>query len=157
MANSLELRVPLLDLPLVEWVWQQPTKLKYRSDSTKWGLAQATRDLIPETILKRKKQGFTLPFSLWMQGILKPFMEDCFSQKTLKDCPWLEVAPTQRLWQNFIQGSDSRGWSRIWSLAMLITFCQRKKQAAPSKKRYCFLLVLLHAVLEQGDICGFLL
>jgi len=126
MAHSLELRVPLIDSGLVEWLWAQPTALKYDPRVTKWGLAEATRDLLPRAILERKKQGFSLPFPLWMRGPLRPFLEECFSLKTLGECPWLTASVARAMWEHFINGNDSRAWSRLWSLAMLIAFCQRR-------------------------------
>jgi len=129
MAHSLELRVPLIDSGLVEWVWAQPTALKYDAQITKWGLAEATRDLLPRDILERKKQGFSLPFPLWMRGPLRPFLEECFSPKMLSECPWVTGSVARAMWEQFINGSDSRAWSRLWSLAMLIAFCQRKPTA----------------------------
>jgi len=130
MAHSLELRVPLIDSGLVEWVWAQPTALKYDARITKWGLAEATRDLLPRDILERKKQGFSLPFSLWMRGPLRPFLEECFSAKSLGECPWLNGSVARTMWEHFVNGNDSRAWSRVWSLAMLVTFCQRKPIAS---------------------------
>jgi len=126
MAHSLELRVPLIDSGLVEWVWAQPTALKYDPRVTKWGLAEATRNLLPSDILERKKQGFSLPFPLWMRGPLRPFLEECFSAKSVGECPWLTGPVVRAMWAHFIKGNDSRAWSRLWSLAMLITFCQRR-------------------------------
>jgi len=128
MAHSLELRVPLIDSRLVEWVWTQPSALKYDVRVTKWGLAEATRDLLPRDILERKKQGFSLPFPLWMRGPLRPFLEECFSAKSVGECPWLNSPVVRAMWEQFINGNDSRAWSRLWSLAMLITFCQRKNR-----------------------------
>jgi len=126
MAHSLELRVPLIDNGLVEWVWAQPTALKYDARVTKWGLAEAARDLLPRDILERKKQGFSLPFPLWMRGPLRPFLEECFSAKSVGECPWLTGPVVRMMWEQFINGNDSRAWSRLWALAMLITFCQRR-------------------------------
>jgi len=129
MAHSLELRVPLIDSGLVEWVWAQPTALKYDPRVTKFGLAEATRDLLPSGIVERKKQGFSLPFPLWMRGPLRPFMEACFSARALGDCPWLNADTARGLWTRFAAGGDSRAWSRVWSLAMLIQFCGRAQGA----------------------------
>ena len=74
MAHSIEMRLPLLDIPLIELVngfrqtglddWRKPHK---------WLLIEAVKDLVPAEILARRKQGFTPPGREWMQAIRRAY------------------------------------------------------------------------------------
>ncbi|CAN5357010.1 amidotransferase 1, exosortase A system-associated [soil metagenome] len=71
MAVSLEARVPLLDHHLVEFAAALPSGLKMRNGEGKWILRQAIRDLVPEAVLTRPKQGFAVPLAEWFRGELR--------------------------------------------------------------------------------------
>lgn len=125
MAHSLELRVPFVDLKLLNWLWPQPAQFKYDPRRTKHALAAAVADVVPAAIRQRRKQGFTLPFPVWMRRELRPFLDDAFSPGALAACPWLSAAAAQQLWADFLRHNDNRAWSRVWSLAVLIHFARR--------------------------------
>ncbi len=129
MAHSLELRVPFVDRVLLEWLWPQRDYFKFNPRCTKRALADATADLVPAAIRNRRKQGFTLPFAQWMKAELRPFLEDTFSASSLSACPWLEAATVTQSWQKFKTTGDTRSWSRVWTLAMLIAFANRRGTA----------------------------
>ena len=126
MAHSLELRVPFVDRKLVEWWWNQPRAYRHRPDFPKSALANAVGELLPKVIRTRTKRGFTLPFALWMRAELKPFLEDVFGPSSLSNCPWLNTKKVQREWRSFAEGGDIGNWGRVWTLAMLIGFANRK-------------------------------
>jgi asparagine synthase (glutamine-hydrolysing) len=126
MAHSLELRVPFVDRVLLEWLWPQPAWFKYDSRFQKKALADATADLVPAAIRKRRKQGFTLPFSHWMRAELRPFLDDTFSPASLAGCPWLEPVAAAQVWADYKSQTDTRAWSRVWTLAVLIAFANRR-------------------------------
>jgi len=126
MAHSLELRVPLVDRVLLEWLWPQPAHFKYDPRHPKKALADAVADLVPAAIRNRRKQGFTLPFAHWMLGELRPFLEETFSASSLAACPWLEPEATARVWADFKSQGDRRAWSRVWTIAVLIAFANRR-------------------------------
>jgi asparagine synthase (glutamine-hydrolysing) len=126
MVHSLELRVPLVDRVLLEWLWPQPHWFKYNPRHAKQALADATADLVPASIRQRPKQGFALPFARWMLAELKPFLDDTFSSASLANCPWLEATEVARLWRDFTNQRDRRAWSRVWSVAVLIAIANRR-------------------------------
>jgi asparagine synthase (glutamine-hydrolysing) len=74
MAHSIEMRLPLLDIPLIELVsgfrqtglddWRRPHK---------WLLIEAVKDLVPAEIFSRRKQGFTPPGREWMQAVRRSY------------------------------------------------------------------------------------
>jgi asparagine synthase (glutamine-hydrolysing) len=126
MRHSLELRVPFIDKPLIEWLWQQPSRFMDDSRHPKAALVDATTDILPPGLLKRKKWGFTLPFAIWMRGDLRPFLEDVFSSASIDQSGLFSTGPVQQRWREFLSGGDDREWSRIWSLAVLVAFVNRR-------------------------------
>ena len=126
MANSLELRVPFVDRPLLEWLWPQHHWFKYDPRHPKRALADATADLVPAAIRNRRKQGFSLPFAHWMLAELRPFLDETFSTASLGTCPWLQPAAVQQVWADYKTRRDTRAWSRVWTLAVLIAFANRR-------------------------------
>ena len=126
MAHSLELRVPFVDRPLLEWLWPQRSWFKYDPRRPKRALADATADLVPAAIRNRRKQGFALPFAHWMLAELRPFLDETFSTASLGACPWLQAAAVQQVWTDYKARRDTRAWSRVWTLAVLIAFANRK-------------------------------
>jgi len=71
MATSLEVRVPLLDHKLIDFVTKVPASLKLAGTETKQLLKRVARDLIPAEILDRPKQGFGMPLEEWINRQLR--------------------------------------------------------------------------------------
>lgn len=126
MRHSLELRVPLVDRPLLEWLWRQPAHLRHDPRQPKSALAGALRDLLPPEVTERPKRGFSMPFDAWMRRELRPFLEETFSTASVERAGFLAPAAVQARWQGFLGRQDPREWSRIWSLAMLLAFANRR-------------------------------
>jgi len=132
MRNSLELRVPFVDRPLVEWLWRQPSALKDDRRRPKSALAEATADILPAGMSKRRKRGFTLPFPIWMRSDLRPFLDDVFASASVSRSGLFSTDALQGLWRDFTAGGDDREWSRVWSIAVLVAFVNRRPaHAAP--------------------------
>ena len=131
MRNSLELRVPFVDRPLVRWLAGQPTVFKYTPRHPKSALAAAVADLLPPELLARKKHGFTLPYAVWLRGPLKPFLEDTFSAASVGRSGLFDPAAVQAYWRHFLSGHDAIEWSRVWSLGVLIAFINRPRPVSP--------------------------
>ena len=127
MRHSLELRVPFVDRPLIEWLWQQPAAYKYSPQRPKSALVEATADLLPPGLRSRRKRGFTLPFGVWMKGELLPFLDETFSDSSIGRSGLFQRSAVQALWRNFLEGDDTREWSRVWSLGVLIAFTNRRR------------------------------
>ena len=126
MRHSLELRVPFVDRPLIEWLWHQPAAFKSDPLFAKTSLSEATRDLLPPGLATRRKQGFSLPFPIWMKRELRPFLDDTFSDASMARSNLFARPAVQKLWSDFLTGDDTRQWSRVWTLAVLIAFINRR-------------------------------
>jgi asparagine synthase (glutamine-hydrolysing) len=130
MRHSLELRVPFIDRPFIEWLWNQPAKFKHETKGFKRPLAAAVIDLLPPEIMQRKKWGFTLPLAVWMRRELRPFLEDTFSSESIERSGLFSADTVQARWKKYLAHDDTREWSRIWSLAILIAFANRRPAKA---------------------------
>lgn len=126
MRHSLELRVPFVDRPLIEWLWRQPAAFKTDPTHAKTPLIAATRDLLPPDLTTRRKRGFSLPFPVWMKRELRPFLEETFSDSSVDRSGLFARPAVQGQWQGFLAHHDTREWSRLWSLAVLVAFTNRR-------------------------------
>jgi asparagine synthase (glutamine-hydrolysing) len=69
MWHSVELRVPFLDIDIIDFMHQVPENIKYPQGGHKYLLVEAFKDMLPEGIINRKKQGFVFPFQKWLSNI----------------------------------------------------------------------------------------
>ncbi|MGH7563496.1 MAG: asparagine synthetase B family protein, partial [Gemmatimonadota bacterium] len=83
MARSIEARAPFLDHRLAEFVATLPAELKLKGRRLKHLLREVSRDLLPEAILNRPKQGFMFPLGYWMKGPLLPVLKDLADDSAL--------------------------------------------------------------------------
>jgi len=70
MANSLEVRVPMLDVQLAEFIASLPMHYKFARGISKRLLKAATADLVPPALRRQRKQGFAIPIHAWFRGEL---------------------------------------------------------------------------------------
>jgi len=71
MAHSLEVREPLMDHPLVEWLASLPSGLKVKGHEGKYLLKKVMEPLLPKEVLYRPKMGFAVPLARWFRGPLR--------------------------------------------------------------------------------------
>ncbi|MCX6011891.1 MAG: asparagine synthase (glutamine-hydrolyzing) [Chloroflexi bacterium] len=75
MANSIELRVPLLDHKVLEFAASLPSEYKLKGITTKYILKEAFLDRVPPEIIKRKKTGFPVPYQKWFRKELRGYVD----------------------------------------------------------------------------------
>jgi asparagine synthase (glutamine-hydrolysing) len=127
MAHSLEVRVPLLDHQLVEFVAALPAAAKQRAGHPKALLAQSIGDLLPEEVLRQPKRTFTLPWQHWLRGPLGDRVAQNLGELCAPLSDHLQSKPVRDVWQNFRAGQT--GWSRPWSLYVLNEWVRRNVSA----------------------------
>lgn len=114
MANSLEVRSPLLDHKLMELVARMPSSLKLHNGQGKYIFKRALRAILPPTILTRPKQGFAVPVAEWFRSELKDFTHDALF---LHPDPLLNSRFLTRCWNQHQRGQ--RDWSALlWCTLM---------------------------------------
>jgi len=84
MAATLEVRVPFLNVELVELAARMPVNLKLRGLKRKYILKRAAESLLPRDVVWRKKAGFGAPVRSWLRGALRPMVEDLLSEETVR-------------------------------------------------------------------------
>jgi asparagine synthase (glutamine-hydrolysing) len=115
MANSLEVRVPLLNHTLVEYVVNLPVDLKLHGLTTKYILKRVMRNRLPAAILRRGKKGFNMPVAKWLTGALRPLTEDLFAPEHLKQQGLFEAGYIHSLLdEHLAQRRDNR--KLLWTL-----------------------------------------
>ncbi|MBC8285054.1 MAG: asparagine synthase (glutamine-hydrolyzing) [Nitrospinae bacterium] len=117
MAHPLEVRVPFMDHKLVEHMFRMPANLKKLSPTPKNLLVDSMKPALPDSIVHRKKMGFTLPFEPWMRGAMKSEMESVLlsPMQSLQDL--ISQSTVESIWKQFLTGQIS--WSRPWALYVL--------------------------------------
>ena len=123
MARSLEVRVPLLDTPLVEFMTALPDAARVQRGATKPLLRAALSDLLPAEILTQNKRTFTLPWEDWLRTSLRSRLEASFADPAPALAAHLHTAGVRMVWDNFLHARTT--WSRPWSLYVLNEWCRR--------------------------------
>lgn len=123
MAHSLEVRVPFLNHPLVEFVTQLPQELKLRKGTPKALLVTALEDLLPSEVVYQTKRGFTFPWAAWLRGPLKKKIENGFDDLAPALRESLNPQTVRSIWQSYLDGKTT--WSRPWSLYVLNEWVKR--------------------------------
>ncbi len=144
MAHSLEVREPLMDHELVEWLGTLPSSLKVRGQEGKYLLKKAMEPKLPADILYRPKMGFSVPLARWFRGPLKQRVRDAVLGPRLADTGWFNRDYLQHLVDAHQAGT--RDYSApLWTLLMFEAFLRnvvevpvgspsRQAQRAPAEQ-----------------------
>jgi asparagine synthase (glutamine-hydrolysing) len=132
MAHALEVRVPLLDHRLVEYVIGLPDRVKRLGATPKALLTDSLPMPLPREAADRPKMGFTLPFERWMRGALEPVCARHLGSDGLEGRGLFRSGQVDRLWQAFRAGKPGVTWSRIWTLVALDAWMERNGVTGPS-------------------------
>lgn len=103
MANSLEVRVPLLDHKIVEFAYSLPTEMKLRGQERKYLLRRVLGQYIPQQHLNLKKKGFSIPMVSWLNGQLGTWAREILMAKPIGS-PVLDAAAVRQVWDSFQRG-----------------------------------------------------
>ena len=131
MANSLEVRCPMLDHELGEFAAGIPHGWKIRDGRGKYILLRALADRLPAPLLNRAKMGFGVPLALWFRGPLRAFLWDHLGAVSFARRGIVSTAFVQQMLDEHDSGRrDNSHW--LWSLLMLeLWFQQLEAQPAP--------------------------
>ncbi len=118
MATSLEVRVPILDHKMVEFAFSIPGRLKLRGlKGTKYIFKKAMVPYLPGEILRRPKQGFSIPIKNWLKGPMQVFMRDTLSERAVKETGIFRWETVEKLMGEHIRGVRNHS-HRLWGLLM---------------------------------------
>ncbi len=128
MAHALEVRVPLLDHKLVEWISGLPPEMKLNGSEGKYIFKKAMEKYLPHDILYRRKQGFAVPLAAWFRGPLRARVQQALLGPTLADTGMFNQDYLRELVEQHLSGR--RDYSApIWTLLMFEAFLKKEMQA----------------------------
>ncbi|HEX6707561.1 MAG TPA: XrtA/PEP-CTERM system amidotransferase [Albitalea sp.] len=124
MAHALEVREPLMDHPLVEWLATLPAGMKIRGTEGKWVLKKAMEPHLPHNIMYRRKMGFAVPVERWFRGPLRERVQAAVMDGELAHTGFFDRAYLKQLVEHHASGR--RDYSGpLWSLLMFEAFLRR--------------------------------
>jgi asparagine synthase (glutamine-hydrolysing) len=133
MANSLEVRSPLLDHRVIEFAATVPSEWKYRGRTSKYLLKRYLDGQVPASAVYRPKRGFEIPVAAWLRGPLAPLVEDLLLSPRARGRGYFRAAAVGRLWRQHRAGVRDHA-TRLWALMMLElwhrAFLDRKPEVA---------------------------
>jgi asparagine synthase (glutamine-hydrolysing) len=134
MAHSLEVREPLMDHPLVEWLASLPSTMKIRHGDGKYLLKKASERWLPRDVLYRKKMGFAVPLAEWFRGPLRERVRDAALGSVLADSGFFDRPFLGRMLE--AHQSGRRDFSApLWTLLMFDAFMRNVMGASEGSPR----------------------
>jgi asparagine synthase (glutamine-hydrolysing) len=129
MAHALEVREPLMDHPLVEWLASLPPRLKVRGQEGKWLLKKSMEPHLPHEVMYRPKMGFAVPLARWFRGPLRERVRQVVLGRTLAETGWFNAATLQRMLREHESGLRDYS-SPLWTVLMFDAFLRGCGQGA---------------------------
>ena len=117
MANSLELRSPLLDLDVVDWGLALPNKFRVSGIKTKRILKDVARSLVPAEIVDRPKMGFGIPRAEWLRTNMKEMVFDILQDRTARQRGWFKPHEVKKVITTHMSGKDQD--NLLWPMLVL--------------------------------------
>lgn len=115
MANSLEVRAPILDHKLMELAASMPSSIKLQGINGKYIFKKALERLLPESVLYRRKMGFGVPLAQWLRNDLRKFAHAAIFDE--RQDSFLNESSVNRIWQEHQRGFRDRS-TELWSILM---------------------------------------
>jgi asparagine synthase (glutamine-hydrolysing) len=134
MAAGVEVRVPFLDLDLVDFAARIPDGLKQRGKTGKWILKKAMEPYLPHDVIYRPKTGFGAPLRRWTRHELRPLLNDVLSTESLKRRGLFDPAGVHKLMADNESGKIDGAYT-ILSLLSIELWCRAYVDAVPAMDR----------------------
>jgi asparagine synthase (glutamine-hydrolysing) len=128
MANSLEVREPVIDYTFVDWASGIDPALRLAGGEGKYIFKKALERRLPHDILYRRKMGFAVPIASWFRGPLRGKLESALFGGRLNDSGFFEGAGLRQLFDEHVSGRRDYGHA-LWAALMFERFLER--MAAP--------------------------
>lgn len=129
MAAGVEVRVPLLDLDLMDLAGSLPLDMKQRGRVGKWIFKKAMEPYLPHDVIYRPKTGFGVPLRHWLQTILKPLVDDVLSDASLRARSVFNSLAVQQL-RRADQAGQIDATYTIFSMVCLELWCRQYMDGA---------------------------
>ncbi len=124
MANSLEVRVPLLDHEFMELAATMPPSLKLRGKEGKYLLKKSLEPLLPHNILYRPKMGFSIPLSNWLRNDLRKIFEDTVLSDDSVISNYLDMNMVCEIWKKHQLGISDYA-NELWAILFFAAWSRK--------------------------------
>jgi asparagine synthase (glutamine-hydrolysing) len=131
MAHSLEVREPLMDHQMVEWLATLPSALKVHGQEGKYLLKKTLEPMLPHDVLYRPKMGFSVPLARWFRGPLRQRVRDAVLGERLADTGWFNPATLRQLVDGHQSGRSDFS-APLWTVMMFDGFLRQVVDAPDS-------------------------
>jgi asparagine synthase (glutamine-hydrolysing) len=121
MAHALEVREPLMDHKLIEWVAALPPELKLHGNEGKYLLKKAMEPRLPDEVLYRQKMGFSVPLAAWLRGPLREQARAALTGPRLSDSGLFDMDFLNDMLDRHQSGLSDYS-TPIWTLLMFDAF-----------------------------------
>lgn len=122
MANSVELRVPLLDHKVLEFAARLPIEYKLKGFTTKYILKRALNGRVPKEVIKRKKAGFPVPLQSWISGELKDYSREILLDRKTQARGYFRKGAVEKLLHE--AEKEHKFGKEVFSLLVLELWCR---------------------------------
>lgn len=127
MAHGLEVRVPILDHQLVDWMAGLSPEFKLRGREGKYLLKKSLESHLPKEILYRTKMGFAVPLASWFRGPLRERVKKALLGPNMHDCRIFDTGTLQHMVEQHQSGRRDFS-SPIWTLLMFEAFLRKQQR-----------------------------
>lgn len=117
MAASLEARVPLLDYNMVEFAFSLSPDQKIKGKETKYFMKKCMEGILPNEVIYRPKEGFSIPIKNWLKSDLKELMLETLSEKNVKADGYFNSAYVNTLMEEHLNNRANHS-HRLWTLML---------------------------------------
>jgi asparagine synthase (glutamine-hydrolysing) len=132
MAQSLEVRVPILDHRVVELAWRLPARLRHQGLGGKVALRRILRRHLPGRLSDRPKMGFGVPIDDWLRGDLRPWAEELIDKRRLYREGVFDPVPIRARWREHLRGE--RNWAHhLWDVLMFQAWSESEVNGSHSR------------------------
>jgi asparagine synthase (glutamine-hydrolysing) len=118
MANSLEVRSPLLDHHVIEFAAGLPSEMKYHGRTSKYLLKRFAERRVPPSVIHRPKMGFSIPLASWLRGELRPMAEDLLLSERALGRSYFQPETIRGMWTRHQEGQRNHA-HHLWALMVL--------------------------------------
>lgn len=121
MAHSLEVREPLMDHEMVEWLATLPSSLKIKGSEGKYIFKRSMESHLPRDVLYRPKMGFAVPLARWFRGPLRSKVRETLLNRRMAESGWFNMATIRQLVEHHEAGVCNHS-TTLWTLLMYDAF-----------------------------------
>jgi asparagine synthase (glutamine-hydrolysing) len=125
MAHSLEARVPFLDEKVADLAMALPTGQKIRGLTKKALLRDAAAPLLPKSIVRGRKKGFSIPAAAWLRGPLEPFAREVLSPAAIRSQGFLDPDVVTGVLDRHVAGREDLS-RQLWGLLSFTLWAQSR-------------------------------